>query len=57
MRRLWTGCWNRGLRLNRDKCVFLAETVVLLGHKIDQHGLHPMEEKVRAVQAAPKPLR
>jgi len=44
-----------GLRLNRDKCVFLAETVVFLGHKIDQHGLHPTEEKVRAVQAAPKP--
>jgi len=44
-----------GLRLNTDKCVFLAETVVFLGHKIDQHGLHLTEEKVRAVQAAPKP--
>ena len=32
-----------GLRLKRKKCTFLADEVVYLGHKIDQHGLHPIE--------------
>ena len=44
-----------GLRLKRDKCVLMAESVVYLGHKIDKMGLHPTEEKVRAVQEAPRP--
>ena len=37
-----------GLRLKREKCTFLADEVVYLGHKIDQHGLHPIEDKVEA---------
>jgi len=44
-----------GLRLRRDKCVFLAPSVVYLGHVIDSQGLHPTKEKVRAVQEAPRP--
>ena len=39
-----------GLRLKREKCKFLADKVVYLGHKIDQHGLHPVEDKVEAIQ-------
>lgn len=34
-----------GLRLRRDKCVFLAPSVVYLGHVTNLQGLHP----VRAV--------
>lgn len=37
--------------LRKDKCVFLAPSVVYLGHS---QGLHPTQE-VRAVQEAPKP--
>ena len=43
-----------GLRLKRDKCIFMAQLVVYLGHKIDAEGLHPLLEKVQAVQEAPK---
>ena len=34
-----------GLRLRKDKCVFLAPSVVYLGHQIDSEGLHPVTEK------------
>ena len=33
----------------------MVSEVVYLGHKIDKQGLHPLAEKVEAVQAAPGP--
>ena len=30
-------------------------SVTYLGYRIDAEGLHPVEEKVKAVQAAPEP--
>lgn len=44
-----------GLRLKRSKCSFLADEVVFLGHRIDSAGLHPVAEKVQAIQEAPTP--
>ncbi|CAC5387068.1 unnamed protein product [Mytilus coruscus] len=44
-----------GMRLNKDKCVFLAPKVVYLGHRIDQHGIYPVESKVKAITEAPEP--
>ena len=44
-----------GLRANMAKCKFLAPSVTYLGHRIDHSGLHPLAEKVRAVQNAPDP--
>lgn len=44
-----------GLRLNRSKCAFLLPKVEYLGHIIDESGLHPTEEKVKAIQEAPAP--
>ena len=44
-----------GLRLKREKCVFLAPEVTYLGHRISSAGIHPTEEKVRAVKLAPQP--
>ena len=44
-----------GLRLKREKCVFMAPSVAYLGHKIDAQGLHPLPDKVRAIQEAPQP--
>lgn len=44
-----------GLRLNKDKCVFMAAEVVYLGYRIDAKGLHPIKEKVRAIVDAPAP--
>ncbi|CAC5387448.1 unnamed protein product [Mytilus coruscus] len=37
-----------GMRLNKDKCVFLAPEVVYLGHRIDQYGICPVESKVKS---------
>ena len=44
-----------GLRLKREKCVLMSESVEYLGHTIDRHGLHPTKEKVKAVCEAPSP--
>ena len=44
-----------GLKLNNEKCQFFNASVVYLGHKIDRDGLHPTDEKVRAIQDAPHP--
>ncbi|XP_058872250.1 uncharacterized protein K02A2.6-like [Acipenser ruthenus] len=44
-----------GLRLKKQKCIFLAPEVQYLGHKIDAEGIHPAEEKVRAIAEAPTP--
>ncbi len=44
-----------GVTLKTSKCVFLPPSVEYLGHIIDQHGLHPSEEKIRAIQEAPEP--
>ena len=40
------------LKLNRAKCVFIAPSVEYLGHVIDKNGLHPTQEKVKAIEEA-----
>ena len=44
-----------GLKLNKAKFVFLLPKVEYLGHVIDEQGLYPMQEKVKAIQEAPRP--
>ena len=44
-----------GIKLNRDKCAFHLPKVEYLGHEIDDQGLHPTEEKVKAIKEAPRP--
>jgi len=44
-----------GLKLKRNKCVFMEESVTYLGHRIDSQGLHPVEEKVKALLEVPTP--
>lgn len=43
-----------GLRRKLAKCSFL-ENSEHVGHRIDEHGLHPMEDKVEAIRNAPAP--
>jgi len=43
------------LHLKKQKCQFLTRSVEYLGYVIDQHGLHPSEEKVKTVKSVPKP--
>ena len=44
-----------GMRLKKNKCAFLLLQVDYLGHRISHSGLHPTEEKVRAIVEAPVP--
>ena len=44
-----------GLRLNRSKCSFMMSKIEYLGHVIDEHGIHPTEDRVKAIQEAPRP--
>ena len=44
---------NTGVWLKRDKCVFLTPSVIYLGYQIGAQGIHPMAEKVKAIQDAP----
>ena len=53
LKRLSDAC----LRVKRDKCLFLmsSRSVVFLGHKVDSKGLHPLQDKIKAMEAAPTP--
>ena len=44
-----------GLRLRKDKCKFMMESISYLGYMIDKHGIHPTSDKVRAIKEAPQP--
>ena len=44
-----------GLRLKKEKCAFRQKSYTYLGHVIDAEGIHPTEDKVRAVLNAPAP--
>ena len=44
-----------GMRLNVDKCTFMAPEVTYLGHRIDKEGLHAVNEKVQAIALATAP--
>ena len=44
-----------GFHAQREKCVFQAKEVYYLGYRIDAEGLHPLEDKVRAIMEAPEP--
>ena len=44
-----------GLKVNREKTVWLADEVQYLGHRITAAGIQPSEEKVRAILEAREP--
>ncbi|KAK9513169.1 hypothetical protein VZT92_026728 [Zoarces viviparus] len=44
-----------GLRVKRSKCEFGKTRVEYLGHVLDEQGIHPSKDKVRAIQEAPAP--
>ena len=44
-----------GLRLRKDKCSFLQDSLNYLGHRLDATGLKPEVDKVKAVKEAPEP--
>ena len=44
-----------GLRVRKDKCQFMVDSVTYLGHQINADGLHPEADKFPAVKDAPSP--
>lgn len=44
-----------GVRIRKEKCKFLSESVEFLGYRIDAEGRHPLKAKVEAIQNAPIP--
>lgn len=45
------------LSLKTTKCRFAVEEMVILGHVVNQAGLHPDPEKQRAIKEFPRPLK
>jgi hypothetical protein len=43
------------LRVKREKCAFMQNSVSYLGHVIDAMGIHPMKGKTDAIQRAAVP--
>ncbi|KAI7790217.1 hypothetical protein IRJ41_003016 [Triplophysa rosa] len=44
-----------GLRVKRSKCEWEQKRIEYLGHVIDEKGVYPAKDKVRAIQDAPAP--
>ncbi|CAC5379593.1 unnamed protein product [Mytilus coruscus] len=43
------------LSVNKDKCKFFKDEIEFCGHKIDKHGLHKTEDKIKAILDTPEP--
>ena len=46
---------NAGLKLSKEKCTWFTEQVEYLGYRIDASGIHPTNEKLKAIADAPAP--
>ena len=44
-----------GVRLRKEKCLFLQKSVEYLGHCVDSRGIHTSDKKVKAILEAPAP--
>jgi hypothetical protein len=44
-----------GVKIKREKCIFMADKVIYLGHWTNTRGIQPTEEKVQAIKDLPKP--
>ncbi|CAH8622666.1 unnamed protein product [Dicrocoelium dendriticum] len=43
------------ITVNADKCIFQQPSIEFLGHRIDQHGIRPLEDRVSAIKDFPVP--
>ncbi|CAH8464717.1 unnamed protein product [Dicrocoelium dendriticum] len=43
------------ITVNPDKCVFQQPSIEFLGHHIDQYGIRPLDDRVRAIRDFPVP--
>lgn len=43
------------VKVNKQRCVFYQKEIEFLGHKIDEHGIHPTKAKIECIIEAPSP--
>jgi hypothetical protein len=56
LRQIFTILQENGLQINPAKCVFAAAAAVeFLGHRVDQHGVRPLQRHVQAISDFPPP--
>jgi len=53
--RTTSGYQTIGLKIKKSKCLFMAPEVEYLGRKINSEGLHPTQDKIKAIRNALKP--
>ncbi len=46
---------DHNIRLKPEKCTFLADQVIYMGHMVNSEGLHATTDKIEAVTNAPSP--
>ncbi len=44
-----------GLKWKLSKCEFLKPRIKFLGHEVDEHGIHTVDDKIAAVAQFPQP--
>jgi hypothetical protein len=49
LRQIFTILQENGLQINPAKCMFAAAAVEFLGHRVDQHGVRPLQRHVQAI--------
>ncbi len=55
LNQVFTRLVSAGLRVKLEKCRFLQEKVIYLGHQIDGQGLRTVQSKVDLVKQFPQP--
>ncbi len=55
LRQIFTILQENGLQINPAKCVFAAAAMEFLGHRVDQHGVRPLQQHIQAISDFPPP--
>ncbi|XP_024117849.2 uncharacterized protein K02A2.6, partial [Oryzias melastigma] len=55
LRQIFQRFQERGLTLNKDKCIFGLQQIEILGHVITSEGIKPDPRKVEAISKTPRP--
>ena len=56
LRQVFTRLQEHGLQIHPDKCVLGTASLDFLGFHVDQHGIHPLDDKVQVLKDFPLPL-
>ena len=55
LRLVLTRLQEHGICVNPSKCVWGASQLDFLGHRVDSHGIRPLEDKVQVIRDFPRP--